>query len=118
MADESATLAETPIARCYRKLVILERPQYGLSDEARAERCSTIEQATTVLMRYPAETLDDIACKLSVLSDRLREMGDVGSETGRLTLLIADSARADVARLALRLRAAAVSGADHTGGQA
>jgi hypothetical protein len=50
-------------------------------------------------MRHPAESLEDIGRKLAVLCDRLRAEGDVVSENGRLSLLVAESARADVARL-------------------
>lgn len=100
MTDESLPLTKTPVTRSYRNLVSLQRPQYGLTDDARAARCDSIAEATTVLMRHPAETLDDIACKLAVLCDRLRAEGDVVSENGRLTLLIAEAARADAARLA------------------
>ncbi|MBF0561274.1 MAG: hypothetical protein HQL37_04485, partial [Alphaproteobacteria bacterium] len=87
MSTETLPIPETPVARGYRKLVALQRPQYGLSDDARAGRCDSIAEATTVLMRHPAETLDDIVSKLAVLCDRLRAEGDVVSETGRLTLL-------------------------------
>ena len=103
MTNESFPLAETPVTRSYRNLVTLQRPQYGLTDDARAARCDSIANETTVLMRHPAETLDDIACKLAVLCDRLRAEGDVVSENGRLTLLIAEAARADVARMSVRV---------------
>ena len=101
MTDESLPLTETPVTRSYRNLVSLQRPQYGLTDDARATRCDSIAEATTVLMRHPAETLDDIAYKLAILCDRLRAEGDVVSENGRLTLLVAEAARADAARLAV-----------------
>ncbi|MBF0562319.1 MAG: hypothetical protein HQL37_09915 [Alphaproteobacteria bacterium] len=102
MSEETLPSGETPVARDYRKLVVLERPEYGLSDDTRAARCAAIEQATSVLIRHPAETVGDIACKLALLCDRLRAMGDVVSEAGQLTLLVAESARADAARLAIR----------------
>ncbi|MBF0561974.1 MAG: hypothetical protein HQL37_08100 [Alphaproteobacteria bacterium] len=102
MSEPTTPSTETPVARSYRKLVALQRPEYGLTDDARAARCDSIAEATTVLMRHPAETLDDIVSKLAVLCDRLRAEGDVVSETGRLTLLIAESARADAARLAIQ----------------
>ena len=102
MSDDSLLPPETPVARSYRRLVALQRPQNGLTDDARAARCDSIAEATTVLMRHPAETLDDIVCKLAVLCDRLRAEGDVVSENGRLTLLIAEAARADAARLAMQ----------------
>ena len=101
MSDDSLLPPETPVARSYRNLLLLQRPQYGLTDDARAARCDTIAEATTVLMRHPAESLEDIANKLAVLCDRLRAEGDVVSENGRLTLLIAEAARADAARLAI-----------------
>ena len=102
MSDDSLLSPETPVARSYRRLVTLQRPQYGLTDDARAARCDSIAAATTVLMRQPAETLDDIARKLATLCDRLRAEGDVVSENGRLTLLIAEAARADAARMAIQ----------------
>ena len=101
MTNESSPPTGTPVTRSYRNLVTLQRPQYGLTDDARAARCDSIAGATTVLMRHPAETLDDIAYKLAVLCDRLRAEGDVVSENGRLTLLIAEAARADAVRLAV-----------------
>ncbi len=103
MTDEALPPTGTPVTRSYRNLVTLQRPQYGLTDDARAARCDSIAEATSVLMRHPAETLDDIACKLAVLCDRLRAEGDVMSENGRLTLLIAEAARADTARMAMRV---------------
>lgn len=98
MSEETLVPAETPVALSFRKLVRLVRPEYGLSDDARANRCAAIERATTLLMRHPAETLDDLVYKLAVLCDRLRAAED-GSETGRLTLLVAEAARADATRL-------------------
>lgn len=100
MSEEASSPATTPVGRAYRKLLQVQRPQYGLSDQARADRCDGIAGATTVMMRHPAETPDDVACKLAVLCDRLRAEGDVVSENGRLTLLLAEAARADVERLA------------------
>ena len=99
MPEKSLSVAETPVARSYRKLVALQRPQYGLTDDARAARCDSIAEEATVLMRHPAETLGDIVCKLAVLCDRLRAEGDVSSENGRLTLLVAEAAQADAERL-------------------
>lgn len=99
MSHDSLLPPETPVARGYRRLVALQRPQYGLTDDARAARCDAIAEAATVVMRHPAETPADIACKLTVLCDRLRAEGDVVSENGRLTLLLAEAARADVLRL-------------------
>ncbi len=101
MTDEAFPPIGTSVSRSYRNLVTLQRPQYGLTDDVRAARCDSIAETTTVLMRHPAESLDDIACKLAVLCDRLRAEGDVVSENGRLTLLIAEAARADAARLAV-----------------
>ena len=109
MSETTTPSAETPVSRSNQKLVVLQRPQYGLSDDARAARCDSIAEATTVLMRHPAETLDDIVSKLSVLCDRLRAEGDVVSETGRLTLLVAESARADAARLAIQVAGSSVA---------
>ena len=102
MTNETLPPAKTPVVCSYMRLLQLQRPQYGLTDDARAARCDSIAEATTVLMRHQAETLDDIACKLAVLCDRLRAEGDVVSENGRLTLLIAEAARADAARMAMR----------------
>ena len=65
-------------------------------------------------MRHPAETLDDIVSKLAVLCDRLRAEGDIVSETGRLTLLVAESARADAARLAIQAAGAPATGDRNT----
>jgi hypothetical protein len=103
MNAEMLPAADTPVSRSYRKLLIVQRPQNGLTDNERAARCDAIADATTTLMRHPAETLDDVVHKLAVLCDRLRAEGDVVSENGRLTLLIAESARADVARLVIRI---------------
>lgn len=103
MSEEALPPATTPVGRSYRKLLQVQRPQYGLSDDARAARCDAIAEATTILMRHPAESLEDIASKLAVLCDRLRAEGDVVSENGRLTLLIAEAARADAARLDIQL---------------
>ena len=105
MSDDNLPPPETPVARSYRTLVALQRPQHGLTDDARAARCDAIAGATTLVMRHPAEALDDIVCKLAVLCDRLRAEGDVVSENGRLTLLIAEAARADAARLAIQATA-------------
>ena len=58
MSDDTLPPPETPVARSYRTLLILQRPQYGLTDDARATRCDVIAEATTVLMRHPAETLE------------------------------------------------------------
>ena len=103
MSEEALPPVTTPVGRSYRKLLQVQRPQYGLSDDARAARCDAIAEATTILMRHPAESLEDIASKLAVLCDRLRAEGDVVSENGRLTLLIAEAARADAARLEIQL---------------
>ncbi|MEI8397352.1 MAG: hypothetical protein WCF85_21755 [Rhodospirillaceae bacterium] len=102
MSSDNISSANTPVARSYRKLVALQRPRYGLTDDARAARCDSIAEETTVLMRHSAENLDDIACKLAVLCDRLRAEGDVVSENGRLTLLLAEAARADAVRMAIQ----------------
>ena len=100
MSEKVLPPATTPVGRGYRRLLQVQRPQYGLSDQARADRCDAIAGATTVMMRHPAETPEDIVCKLAVLCERLRAEGDVVSENGRLTLLLAEAARADVERLA------------------
>ena len=102
MTAEPAFSGTTPVAHWYRRLLELQRPQRGLSDDERAARCDAIFQATTTLMHQPAETLADVDLKLAVLCARLRsEDYAPTSPNGALTALLGESAREDIGRLAI-----------------
>ena len=102
MTTEVTFSGTTPIAHWYRRLLELQRPQRGLSDDERAARCDAIFQATTALMRMPAETLADIELKLAVLCARLRsEDYAPTSPNGALTVLLGEAARNDIGRIAI-----------------
>ena len=93
----------TQIGRLYHRLVTLEQPVTGLTDDQRAERNDAIASLVGSLVRLPAADMDDVADKLAVLCARLRAE-DVSplSANGALTLLLAESARDDLGRLILR----------------
>ena len=42
MSEEALPPAATPVGRSYRNLMVLKRPQCGLTDDARAARCDAI----------------------------------------------------------------------------
>lgn len=93
----------TQIGRLYRRLVMLEQPVSGLSDQQRADRNDDIASVVGSLVRLPATTLADVADKLAVLCTRLRaEDHSPTSPNGALTALLADSARDDLGHLLLR----------------
>jgi len=99
MASECG--AGTQISRIFQRLARLQQPEYGLSDDERGERNDRIANAVTGLMRVPGDTLDDIGCKLAVVCARLRaEDHCPSSPNGALTILLAESARDDVVRMA------------------
>jgi len=96
------TGSETPVRRQYRRLATLSRPETGLTDEERATRCERISLAVTALVRLPSEILDDVVCKLTVVSERLRtDNHTLASPFGALTALLLESARDDLVRLAM-----------------
>ena len=102
MTTEPAFSGTTPVAHWYRRLLELQRPQRSLSDDERAARNDAIFQATTALMRQPAETLADIECKLAVLCARLRsEEYAPLSPGGALTVLLGEAVRDDIGRIAI-----------------
>lgn len=81
---------------------MLAQPMPGLTDVERAGRGDRIASAVTGLVRLPAETLGDVGCKLAVVGDRLRfEDHTLTSPFSALTILLLDSARDDLARLAI-----------------
>jgi len=95
---------ETPVHRLYRRLLTLTRPESGLTDDERARRNDKIAWAVTGLAHQPAESLNDVGRKLTVVGNRLRtEDHTPRSPFGVQTLLLLDSARADLARLAIPL---------------
>ena len=99
MTAEVTFSGTTPVAHWYRRLLELQRPQRGLSDDERAARCDAIFQATTALMHQPAETLADIELKLAVLCTRLRsEDCAPTSPNGALTALLGEAVRDDIIR--------------------
>ena len=102
MTAEPAFSGTTPVAHWYRHLLELKRPQRGLSEDDRAVRNDAIFQATSALMHQPAETLADIDLKLAALCARLRsEDCSPTSPNGALTVLLGESVREDVGRLAI-----------------
>lgn len=102
MNDGDATGQDTPVQRLYRGLVMLAQPMPGLTDAERAGRGDRIASAVTGLVRLPAETLGDVGCKLAVVGDRLRsEDHTLTSPFSALTILLLNSARDDLARLAI-----------------
>ena len=104
MSDQQRLVAGTRIGRLYTRILELHTPVYGLSDDERAARCDAQFGAVTALVGMPAETPGDVECKLAVLCQRLRSDGQgITSPNGALTLMLADSARDDVGRLALLL---------------
>lgn len=102
MTDGNSTGQNTPVQRLYRRLVALSQPASGLTDAERAGRGDRIASAVTGMVRLPAESLGDVGCKLAVVGDRLRtEDHALASPFGTLTILLLDSARDDLARLAV-----------------
>ena len=101
MSEEQARAAGTRIDRLHTRILELHRPVYGLSDDERAARCDAQFGAVTALVGMPAENFGDVEIKLAVLCRRLRDDGQgITSPNGALTLMLADSARDDIGRLA------------------
>lgn len=102
MNDGDAIGQDTPVQRLYRRLVGLAQPMSGLTDAERAGRGDRIASAVTGMVRLPADSLGDVGCKLAVVGDRLRtEDHTACSPFGALTILLLDSARDDLVRLAI-----------------
>ena len=100
MTTEVTYSGTTPVTHWYRRLLELQRPQRGLSDDERAVRNDAIFQTTTALMHQSAETLTDIELKLAVLCARLRsEDYAPTSPNGALTVLLGEAVREDVGRV-------------------
>lgn len=93
----------TQIGRLFKRLVIMEQPVSGLTDDERADRNDTIMEVVGSLVKLPATGLNDVADKLAILCSRLRAEGaSPTSPNGALTTLLAQSAEDDLKRLILR----------------
>ena len=104
MSEEPTAAAATQIGRHYLRILPLHQPVFGLSDDERRARCEARFEAVTALVGMPAETMGDVECKLAVLCRRLRSDGQgITSPNGALTLMLAESARDDIGRLAVLL---------------
>lgn len=102
MIDNSTTESGTPVERLYVRLVRLAHPVHDLTDEARAARCDAIAQGVGALARLPSERLADVERKLAMLSTWLRTEDHASTSLfGLISILLAESARDDVARLAI-----------------
>ena len=100
--DPSPTPPVTMAEQAYVRLIRLTQPVSGLTDDERGARGEAIAHAMSVLARAPGETVTDIERKIAVLGTLLRN-GDLSptSTYGMLAILLADSARDDLTRLAL-----------------
>lgn len=102
MIDDTTTDPGTPVERLYIRLIRLTHPVHGLTDEERADRCDAINQGVGALARLPAECVGDVERKLAMLSTWLRTADHTSTSLfGILTILLAESARDDLARLAI-----------------
>ena len=102
MSEQPMPMANSRIGRHYRRILELHVPVSGLSDDERGARCDAQFGAVTALVGMAAENIDDVTCKLAVLCQRLRSDGQsITSPNGALSLMLAESARDDVHRLAV-----------------
>lgn len=94
---------KTLVARLLNEIALVTREMHGVvSDKKMNQLAEELFAATANLAHAPAVTEKDLAAKLEVLCQRLREFLDPDQRGKVLTVLLAESIRDDVS---LRLSA-------------
>lgn len=90
----------SPVGRVVRRWLTDSCPVPGAGEEEVAARCDRLADAVESLGKLPAQGWSDVTAKLSVLAARLRQAASAADRETMLTVLVTESIRDDVIRLA------------------